>query len=305
MSTRIKLPLLVSFCQSLELRTNRHCRAVADDCANWVQRNRFLGEDELRALPGLQLGLFASLSYPTCDRTQLQNITYLLVVLGHFVHASPIRNNTAADSAFDQLWACLIRSTSAVWQQRFQRHYQAFRGARALSATDNEQLVIPDLESYVALRRDSSGVKILLDLIEYSAGLRIPDRIYAAPMLQQLRTDVCNIISWSTDIASYVRQHSDRHNLVVVLMAQRRLTAQGAVTAAGRLVKETIANFFANEASLLAQSFGHADADVRRYAQGLRDCIVGSTHWLYETDWFFGENAEDVRELGWVFLSPN
>ena len=64
---------------------------------------------------------------------------------------------------------------------------------------------------------------------------------------------------------------------------------------------DKIANFVTNETSL--PPFSERDADVQAYVQGLRDCIVGSLHWLYETDRYFGDTAEDVRSSGWVFLS--
>ena len=113
------------------------------------------------------------------------------------------------------------------------------------------------------------------------------------------------------DIASVARQQatSDKHNLVLVLMAERRLTLQSAVTAAGALVKKTVGAFLENERLLLDSAQLHAfgpcvDADARRYVRGMRDCIVGLTYWLYETDRFFGDAGDEVRDLGWVFLPP-
>lgn len=71
---------------------------------------------------------------------------------------------------------------------------------------DNEHAVVPDLESYVALRQDSAGIKMLFDLIEYAEGLRIPDKEYSLPVLRQLRHGACNIVAWLTVSATYVRR---------------------------------------------------------------------------------------------------
>lgn len=84
-------------------------------------------------------------------------------------------------------------------------------------------------------------------------------------------------------------------------MAERRFTAQGAVHYAGNLVKDMVCNFVENEA--LVPAFGDWDCDVQAYVRGLRNCVVGSLHWLYETDRFFGEAGEDVRSSGWVFVA--
>ena len=84
-------------------------------------------------------------------------------------------------------------------------------------------------------------------------------------------------------------------------MTERKFAPQGAVHFAGNLIKETFYTFLQNEAQL--PIFGDWDDDVRAYVRGLRDCVVGSLHWLYETDRFFGEAGEDVRTSGWAFVS--
>ncbi|KAI0370764.1 hypothetical protein BV20DRAFT_966283 [Pilatotrama ljubarskyi] len=101
-----------------------------------------------------------------------------------------------------------------------------------------------------------------------------------------IRCDACGVkmfldlIIYAGDVAAYAqRPHSG--NIIAVLMHERRYTAQAATHFAGNL----------------------RDADdVRAYVQGLRDCIVGTLRWLYETDRYFGETAEDVRSSGWVCL---
>lgn len=44
--------------------------------------------------------------------------------------------------------------------------------------------------------------------------------------------------------------------------------------------------------------------DEKRYVQALRDWMVGWSHWVYETERYFLEKAEDVKAFGWVFLLP-
>ncbi|KAJ2920476.1 hypothetical protein H1R20_g16618, partial [Candolleomyces eurysporus] len=40
-----------------------------------------------------------------------------------------------------------------------------------------------------------------------------------------------------------------------------------------------------------------------RYIQALKDYIVGSIHWGYETELYFGQKGDEVRLFGWVFLA--
>ncbi|KAF9488046.1 hypothetical protein BDN71DRAFT_1457806 [Pleurotus eryngii] len=42
--------------------------------------------------------------------------------------------------------------------------------------------------------------------------------------------------------------------------------------------------------------------DMRSYVNGLRDCVVGYIHWLYETEIYFGQLGDEVRATGWTFL---
>ncbi|THV00434.1 hypothetical protein K435DRAFT_657175, partial [Dendrothele bispora CBS 962.96] len=44
--------------------------------------------------------------------------------------------------------------------------------------------------------------------------------------------------------------------------------------------------------------------DLSLYLLGLKDCLVGSLNWAYETEMFFGTKGDSVRGYGWVFLLP-
>ncbi|KAH9850998.1 terpenoid synthase [Lenzites betulinus] len=297
----IRIPNFPAFCHpDFDLQTNPHCHAVSLAAEKWALATPlFLDAEEEGRLPGARPGLLAALCFPTCDASQLLAITQYLIVLMHWMDRP--RSLYADEEAFDPIWAKYFRPTMRrEWQKRFQRHLAAFRLGRALTAQDAAQGIVPDLESYIDVRRDACGVKMLLDFVVYAGGLNVPQHIYEHPSLRRLRQGAADIIAWATDVAAYARRpHSG--NIIAVLMHERRYTAQAAAHFAGNLVKDTITNFLTNETSL--PHFGDRDDDVRAYVQGLRDCIVGALHWLYETDRYFGETAEDVRSSGWVFLS--
>lgn len=46
-------------------------------------------------------------------------------------------------------------------------------------------------------------------------------------------------------------------------------------------------------------------SDVTSYVQALRDCIVGTINWAYETELYFGKKGEEIRTFGWIFLDEN
>lgn len=44
-------------------------------------------------------------------------------------------------------------------------------------------------------------------------------------------------------------------------------------------------------------------AETAQYVRAMKDWIVGTVHWGYETELYFGQKGDEVRSFGWVFLS--
>jgi len=47
------------------------------------------------------------------------------------------------------------------------------------------------------------------------------------------------------------------------------------------------------------------DETVQNYITRLKDCIVGTVNWLYETELYFGKKGSEIRTFGWVFINPD
>ena len=71
-------------------------------------------------------------------------------------------------------WRRLIQTASPGAQQRFIETFDMFFQAITEQARDRANGVIPDLESYIAIRRDTSGCKPCWALIEYANNVSIP-----------------------------------------------------------------------------------------------------------------------------------
>lgn len=125
----------------------------------------------------------------------------------------------------------------------------------------------------------------------------------------------------------------NKHNIVAILMHHKNLSLQGAVNLAGTMIKDAFATFCLLERSLsenvdpkstiglpvlswvwtsLASS-GNSSSEtvshetlttVRDYITRLKDCIVGTLNWLYETELYFGNKGSEIRTFGWVFVGP-
>ena len=74
---------------------------------------------------------------------------------------------------------------------------ELFFKAVAQQSADRASGSIPDLESYVHMRRDTSGCKPCFALIEYAAGIDLPDQIIDHPTIRALEEATNDLVTWS------------------------------------------------------------------------------------------------------------
>ena len=72
-----------------------------------------------------------------------------------------------------------------------------FFKAITIQARDRAAETIPDLEDYIAVRRDTSGCKSCWVLIEYASGLDLPDEVIEHPVIQSLGEAANDLVAWS------------------------------------------------------------------------------------------------------------
>ena len=91
--------------------------------------------------------------------------------------------------------------------------------------------------------------------------------------------------------------------MIDVIMHEQGLGPQDAVNVVGDYCKRAIDQFVHDRDNL--PSWGPAiDADVRVYVDGLANWIVGSLHWSFETDRYFGKAGKQVKATRLVTLRP-
>jgi hypothetical protein len=91
--------------------------------------------------------------------------------------------------------------------------------------------------------------------------------------------------------------------MIVVLMREQGLDLQGAVDYVGALCKGTIQRFEDNRAML--PSWGdELDKQVAIYVEGLQNWIVGSLHWSFDSERYFGKEGLQVKQNRVVKLLP-
>jgi alpha-muurolene/germacrene-A/gamma-muurolene synthase len=182
--------------------------------------------------------------------------------------------------------------------------------------------IIPDLQTYIDMRRDTSGCKPVFDLIEYSLNFELPDSVIDHPVIMALNQSANDLVTWSNvsavssvfpayltkrvqDIFSYnVEQaRGDTHNMICVFMVHDGLTLQQAVDRVGELCAQTIDEFVENQARVPSWG-GDIDKYVKLYVDGLQAWISGSLNWSFMTKRYFGDDGALVKATRIVDLLP-
>ncbi|KAI0701357.1 terpenoid synthase [Cytidiella melzeri] len=325
--SKILIPDLVSHCD-FPLRNNRHRKQATVECKQWLFRGGNLSEKKRNAFHGLKAGLLTSMCYPNAAYPQLRVCCDFMNWLFHMDNISDDMNNrgtsytgvdimntlwqpekhkpaTRVGRMAKDFWRRTIVTASPGAQQRFRETMDFFFQAVTQQAVDREAGVVPDLESYISLRRDTSGCKPCWALIEYAYNLHIPDEVMDHPIIRNLGEAANDLVTWSNDIFSYNVEQSkgDTHNMIVVVMKQEGLCLQDAVDFVGELCQQSIDRFVAERASL--PSWGpEIDRQVDVYVDGLADWIVGSLHWSFESERYFGKSGLEVKKTRTVTLLP-
>lgn len=106
-------------------------------------------------------------------------------------------------------WKRLTKDGSPGAQQRFMSTMDLFFQAITIQAKDRREGVIPDLDSYIGVRRDTSGCKPCWALIEYANGLDLPDEVMDHPVVKALGEAANDLVTWSnvSPPPSYVHFH--------------------------------------------------------------------------------------------------
>ncbi|OBZ72574.1 Alpha-muurolene synthase [Grifola frondosa] len=152
--------------------------------------------------------------------------------------------------------------------RRFIHTMDLFFKAVAQQAKDRTLQEIPDLEEYIALRWDTSGCKPCFALIEFAAGIDLPDDVVQHPTIQALEEATNSLVTWSNDIFSYNVEQArrDTHNMIVVVMQEQGFTLQEAINFVGGLCKASIDRFEADRrVSIYPSSYRHVHTTNSAY----------------------------------------
>ncbi|KAF7294122.1 Terpene cyclase [Mycena chlorophos] len=337
--TSFTLPDLVGHC-TYELFYNPHGDATAAQSVHWLDSNcPILNAKQRVALRGLKAGELTAHCYYTAPPERLRVISDFMNYLFHLDNISdgmmtrdtevlsdavmnalefpqfyrpttfrgkeqPAEELNAGKLARD-FWGRAISTHGPGWQGRFKETFEMFFEAVNVQAKWRDADIVPDLETYIAIRRDTSGCKPCWALIEYGLDIDLPDFVAEDPVIMSLNQSTNDLVTWSNDIFSYNVEQSraDTHNMIVILMKYHGHTLQSAVDYVGELCRLTIDAFQRDRFEV--PSWGpEVDEMVQRYIGGLEAWIVGSLHWSFMTERYFAKSGDVVKRERVVELLP-
>jgi len=134
------------------------------------------------------------------------------IMTKEYVHLPSVGMSPFAYHSQTSYWRRLLSTSARGPQQRFIETFDFFFQAVTQQAMDREDGIIPDLESYIALRRDTSGCKPCWALIEYANNLNIPDEVMEHPVILSLGQAANDLVTFSNARPSVFVCTLESHN---------------------------------------------------------------------------------------------
>lgn len=199
---------------------------------------------------------------------------------------------------------------------RFLKHCEDYIGANIRQAELRERGEVLDLDAFIRLRRENSGVPICIGIIGFIRGRDIPDEVFEHPVMTRLYLAAVDMVWLSNvtflpllrfpaqslslehqDIYSYNREQAiglEGDNFLTLLMTLEKCDLQRAADIAGRRFAELVANFEADRARL--PSWGpDLDITAAKFVEGLEAWATGNCQWSLETQRYFGAQVGTVK----------
>ncbi|EKM77998.1 hypothetical protein AGABI1DRAFT_76352 [Agaricus bisporus var. burnettii JB137-S8] len=321
------LPDLVGHC-SYTVRLNPNCDRMARQSEKWLLKLAKHPRAKQIKFLGLKAGELTAACYPDTDGFRLRvcddfmnylfnlddwlddfdvNDTYGMrnCCIGVMQDPQSFQTKKRAGRLTKHFFKRFAKGAGPGCRERFIHSMDLFFTAVATQSRDRADGITPDLESYITVRRDTSGCKPCFQLIEFAGDFDLPDEVVNHELIQNLEEATNDLVTWSNDIFSYNKEqkYHDTHNMITVVMNQYGFTLQQAVDFVGFKCKKSIENFEYDRNRL--PSWGiEIDRMVEKYVDGLQNWIVGSLHWSFDTERYFSKDGHQIKKHRLVKLSP-
>ncbi|KIJ56930.1 hypothetical protein M422DRAFT_149352 [Sphaerobolus stellatus SS14] len=269
---------------------NQHVRAACDLMNLILLYGDFtddLASQENQAIADAVADIFhePSASFPGFENDSLQDIPVI---------------NLSQD-----FWQRCMQDAPSGFLLRFTENIVGFLTARRIQSRHRDTGFVPDLDTYITIRRDTSGLKPLIDFLEYTLQIDIPDHVINHPVLETMKDCTNDFATWSNDLYSFNKEQArdDPYNMVAILMNRYDMDLQSAVDAVGDMCVAALEEFEVLKDHLPSWE-PSIDEAVSRYIQGLENWFVACLHWSFLSGRYFGKDGLRIRETHIVHILP-
>lgn len=213
-------------------------------------------------------------------------------------------------------WTRIAPSKSPVWRERFGRHIQDMCEAWLWELANAIEERIPDPIDYVEMRRRTGGMHWLNDFVEYTLGIELPERVYAARPIRVLNEVACDTVLLRNDILSLRKEleQGETNNAALVTIALLGCDMQAAVDIVSEVVTARLhlaEHVIATEIGPMLEEHALTAAEravVAAYVQGMRDALAGDFQWETGTGRYHDEPPVWLPPgspvAGWIPTGP-
>ncbi|MCC3778322.1 terpene synthase family protein [Streptomyces sp. UNOB3_S3] len=195
----------------------------------------------------------------------------------------------------------LARALADIWRdfygrapenarRRFPASVRVYLRAMAGETRNRVAEAIPDLDSYLRLRRVNGATRCSIDMMEGLQGVDVPDSLRHG-LYGELRAFASELWLWSNDTFTVRKDlhYQNPHNLVLVLCEARGLSLQDAAYQAGHMVEQRMRDFvrvaerLRELVDLPEDPHSRAKEPVLRGVRMLEESISGYFRWQETT----------------------
>nr|WSX53467.1 terpene synthase family protein [Streptomyces sp. NBC_00974] len=143
------------------------------------------------------------------------------------------------------------------------------------------------VQEYVLMRRHSSQLLPMMDMVEAGLGIDLPQHVHDLPEHQALVASAVDIISWGNDVFSLPKEHAcgDTNNLVSLISSWEGCSLPEAVRAVEGRIQIRIEQYLTEERQLIQAMDELPGADpalrdaVTRCVRSYEDWMIGADLW--------------------------
>ena len=180
---------------------------VCTDFINWIFHLDDLSDDmDDRGVDKVVNVVMNSLYHPHTYRSPARLNRMSKESVFHYFFFLSQGSNQLSDLFLPDSSLCkrIIQTASPGTRQRFLESMQLFFETIHQEAIDRTNGTIPDIKSYISLRRDTSVCKACWALIEYAHHLHIPDDVMEHPTIRSLGEATNDFVAWSNVSQSFL-----------------------------------------------------------------------------------------------------